>query len=248
MMRYIHFSVDDVIGWLEELDDYSTLFHHPRFQFLKSIHERYGAVVTLELFYRKEGFNLSYVTPRFKDEFEKNSNWLRMAFHGYDSQSNYFEIPSIQAKEHYQLVTNAIMTFASQSNIDSIPRTHFFSGTLENVRIWYDSSPRVHGFLTSDDEREHMLYLNKEQRQSLHDTAYYFDQTEQLHFVKSQPRLENWTNPVHDLNNLNKLMTRLAFFTHEQNWSPAIETKIEALCEWGITKGYRFAFPMDVEN
>ena len=81
----IHFSVDDVIGCFENLTKnegkYSSAFDEPFFAYIKFLHEKYNAKVSLYCFYEKEGFSLAECTERFVDDFKASSGWLKFGFH-----------------------------------------------------------------------------------------------------------------------------------------------------------------------
>jgi hypothetical protein len=250
--KYIHFSIDDVCAMLREIIDgtYESIFDHPEFLLLRKLHDAYGAVFTLELFYETldGSWNLSMMGERYKPEFQANSDWIRMGFHAYNYQSDYNTIDSVEASSHYNKIFNEIVRFASVRNWDTMPRTHFFSGVLESCRAWRDKKSGINGLLTSDDDRALVYYLNEEQRLIVRNMNCHYDPMERLYFIKTQPRLEKWLNPVGDLERWRKdqshseRMNELAFFWHE---GTAGIDKVEGICQWGIENGYTFAFPMD---
>lgn len=254
--KYVHFSIDDVYLWLKELHDskeaYTSMFQHPKFSTLKSLHDEYGAVITLNCFYTdgETAWSLDDMTLKYKQEFTANANWLRLAFHARSKAEHYNEVTDT-AGQHYQQLMNAYQSFASAENIDTLGRTHYFSGHLENVKAWQVCTPSARGFLTSDDARELVLYLNKAQREILHSKGTYYDDQERLFFIKSMPRLESWEQPVvqltewNDRDDYHSRMQFLAFFTHEQCWSKELVAKINDVFEWAKDRGYQFAFPMD---
>ncbi|WP_296025151.1 hypothetical protein [uncultured Treponema sp.] len=84
-IQKIHFSVDDVINCFENLTrnekKYTSAFDEPFFAYIKSLHEKYDAKVSLYCFYEKEGFSLAECTERFADDFKASSSWLKFGFH-----------------------------------------------------------------------------------------------------------------------------------------------------------------------
>jgi hypothetical protein len=254
---YVHFSIDDVYLWLREIDSqaeaYTSIFDHPRLACLKSFHDRYGAVVTFNCFYSDEPatWNLGQMTTRFKEEFAAHAHWLRLAFHANTRQDNYNERTVEEARSHYHNAMEAFRTFATDSNIDTLGRTHYNSGNLANVRVWRDSTPGAKGFLASDDGRKLDMYLDEAQREALKQEGVYYDEKEALYFLKTMPRLENWPNPAADLfawsvdpAYAGKLQA-LVLFTHEQCWNADMETKLDRVFAWAAANGYEFAHPMD---
>ncbi|RAV01285.1 hypothetical protein [Paenibacillus sp. YN15] len=255
--KYVHFSIDDVYLWLREIDGqaevYASLFDHPRLACLKSFHDRYGAVVTFNCFYSDEpaAWNLGQMTTRFKEEFAAHAHWLRLAFHANTRLDNYNDCTVEEARAHYQNAMEALRIFAAEENIDTLGRTHYFSGNLVNARAWREASPGARGFLTSDDSRDVDMYLQEPQRAVLKEKGAYYDENEHFYFLKSMPRLEKWADPVADLSAWSRdpayagHMQALAFFTHEQCWTSELETKLDHLFRWAKANEYEFAFPMD---
>ena len=64
---------------------YNSLFDHFYLKGLKELHEKYGSKFILKCFYENahdpEKSNLSQVPDIYRDEFEKNADWLHLAFH-----------------------------------------------------------------------------------------------------------------------------------------------------------------------
>lgn len=64
---------------------YDSLFDHFYLKGLKALHEKYGSKFILKCFYENahdpEKSNLSQVPDCYRDEFEKVSDWLHLAFH-----------------------------------------------------------------------------------------------------------------------------------------------------------------------
>ena len=84
-VQKIHFSVDDAINCFENLTrnekKYDSAFEEPFFAWIKSLHEKYDAKVSLYCFYEKEGFSLADCTELFADDFKASSGWLKFGFH-----------------------------------------------------------------------------------------------------------------------------------------------------------------------
>ncbi|MEH7237318.1 hypothetical protein [Bacillus sp. JJ1562] len=253
--KYMHLSSDDVIEMLKELSvgNYNSVWDHPIFGFLKAMHDKYGAVFSLYCFYTDGSWNLSQMTTKFKDEFRKASSWLRFGFHAYEMASRYDNsISSADALNHYNLFLNAIKNFASPYCIDVMPRIHYYTGTIDSVRLWRDARVGVKGFLSADDTRAVVYYLNSLQRDSLVKCDDLYDPVERLYFVRTDVRLENHSNPISVLDSRKTDSTYAGqqniqcVFTHEQYlYQESMKTKIENACKWALQNGYTFAFPMD---
>jgi hypothetical protein len=82
-MKSFCFTVDDNIRFLKELSfgEYGSMFEHPYLAMWKRFHERFGLCVQLNLFYECDGFDLSQMSEKYRDEWESNSDWLKLSFH-----------------------------------------------------------------------------------------------------------------------------------------------------------------------
>jgi hypothetical protein len=199
--KYMHISIDDVYFILKELDEgsYRSIFEHKVFKFFKDMHDTYGTVFSLYCFYHiseTDDWTLANMTDRFKDEFKNAASWLKFGFHSDNSIIKYNElIDPDKALKHYNKVINAIKYFAGSTSIDRMPRTHYFSGTVEIVRKWRDADNGIEGFLTADDNRDFNYYLNADERTLLLKHSDYFEAREKLYFFKTNLRLEKAADP-----------------------------------------------------
>jgi len=152
-------SVDDNILFLRDItknkDIYTSIFDNPYLAMYKKAHELYSACVQLNLFYetddmprfydKGEYFNLSMMTDKFKDEFEKNSSWLRLSFH---ARAEHPDKPYINAsaEEIYAdaaRVNCEIIRFAGRKALSSTTTVHYGEatedGTIALRRLGYST-------------------------------------------------------------------------------------------------------------
>ena len=258
--KYIHFSIDDVVAVFEDLTTnsgtYSSIFDNDTLKWLKNMHDRFGTVVSLYLFYQNENntWNLSQMPTKYRSEFRKNADWLKLGFHGLDTNAKYdlSSYNSQQSLTHYNNMISQIKRFAHELNIDVVPRTAFFTGHIDIVKEWKNAPNGVKGFISSDDDRANMMYLDAIQRQTLKYCDDFYDANEDLYFVRTDLRLEHHTDPVSELESriddytLNGQHDVLEVFTHEGPLSGTTnKVKAEAIFEWGLNSGYVFDFPMN---
>ena len=129
--RAYHFSVDDVTAILSDLATrpYKSMFEQPALGFLRQLHERYGAKVSLYVFYEGEGFDLSKMPARYKQEFEANADWLKLGFHSRDKSTRYLEESEAcasRARRDYQLVIKEITRLAGEKSLTPFVRFHLW--------------------------------------------------------------------------------------------------------------------------
>ncbi|WP_336863679.1 phage baseplate upper protein [Peribacillus frigoritolerans] len=254
--KFMHFSYDDEIGTLQRLTTGlpTSIFDMDTFAFMKSMHDKYGAVFTINLFYKyDDSFNLSNVTANYINEFRANSDWMKFAFHGYDGVVDYNTIDSATAKTHYDNTMSEIARFASPQCIDTMPRASMFGGNLANVRAWRDTANYgITGLLSADDTRNSYYHSNL-QRDALIACDDLYDEPEKLFFMRSNPRLDAATNVYQTLENEKTDITlqgqqdaKIMFWHASWTWSSQVKQNVEDCCKWARDNGYVFLFPMNV--
>ncbi len=91
----VRFSVDDNILFLKDINDnrdkYSSIFDNEYLSVYKEAHDRYGTKFQLNIHYETDyykgfsahsgDFSLDMMTDKFKEEWQKNSDWLRLSMH-----------------------------------------------------------------------------------------------------------------------------------------------------------------------
>lgn len=257
--KFMHLSIDDEIWVLQTLTQQlpTSIFDLPTFSFMKYLHDTYGAVFTMNLFYKyypADTFNLSSVTSAYANEFRANSDWLKFSFHGYDSVMDYDTLDAATAKTHWDMVMTEIVRFSSPQNIDTMPRTSGFKGNLANARAWRDTANNnATGFLAADDTRAINLYLGANERASLIACDDLYDGVEKLFFMRTDLRLDSAITPYATLDSRKTDKTfrgqqnaQIVFWHSSVTWSDTVKTNIEDCCKWARDNGYVFLYPMAV--
>lgn len=136
------FTVDDNIRFLKELNDSEcqSIFEHPYLAMYKRLHKRFGLKVQLNLFYEMDGFDLSMMTKRYKDEWRQNSDWLKMSFHSKRENVKPYENSGYKEVFFDMLaVKGAICDFASWENSANTTTIHYCLLTPEGVEAVTDT-------------------------------------------------------------------------------------------------------------
>ena len=135
-MKSFIFTVDDNIRFFKEICErgYGSIFEHPYLAMYKRLHEVYGVKVQLNLFYECEGFCLSDMTDRYKDEWADSADWLKMSFHSrlenvrpYEN-SGYDEVFS-----DCERVNKEILRFAGEKSLAKTTTIHYCALTDAGV-------------------------------------------------------------------------------------------------------------------
>lgn len=213
MNKIIHFSVDDCIEIFRDItiNNYNSLFESKYFAFFKELNDKYNAKISLYSFIEYKGFNIKNTTNKFKREFEDNSNWLKIGFHGFNENSRYNDKENI--KKDYKLFLKYIKKIAGDLNIiDNFIRLHYFSINLENMlKI---KKLRIKGLLTADDNRDN-YYLQKNENIFLNKHCIYKDIKNDIFFIKSNLRIENIEDIKETLKSID-INNNIIMFTHEE--------------------------------
>ena len=130
-MKKYRISIDDNIEFLRDLtvNDYENAFDNPFLQFIKFLHNSYGAYFCLNLFYqnydskgfcpKKPDFCLADMTEKYKADFVKSSDWLKFSFHS-KSENPPFPYKESLYDEVYRdglAVNSQILRFAGESSL-----------------------------------------------------------------------------------------------------------------------------------
>jgi len=259
--KFMHLSFDDELQIFRDLTnhtEYTSIFNHPTFAFLKDIHDKYGVIVSFYCYYQNTAlaFDLTQMTARFKTEFQENSDWFKLGFHGYNSSTLYDgSVSDADAKTHYDNFITQVIRFAGVESIDRVTRFSSYKGTIGNMRVWRDTYKGIVGALAAHDTRV-SYYHTTLQTTAVQSFDELIDYTENLSFYKSDILLEDFADPVSTLTSrisdiaYASQMDMLIVMTHYgflESSTPSVvdlmKTKIENVCRFALDNGYMFEFP-----
>ena len=256
--KYIHFSLDDVTGILQNLVDneatYTSIFDEPKLALLKQWHDAYG--IKVSFFVQR---TMSDIPAKFKHEFVANKNWMRFGYHG---QSNNLATANYeQAKTLWNTFVDGLMTSLNDYDlVDRCPRLDYFHCTLEGAKGLRDAKCGIVGLLSCDDwaynkeVRATNYYLTDERSTWLDKQDRWVDNENQLTIIKTDFRMEQivsrWgstANCIADYSSADRAGEAfyLEIFSHE-NVFAQFTTETPTIFEWALKSGYKFEFPMDV--
>lgn len=196
--------------WLTK-NDANSIFESYVFKFAEDLHEKFGISITCNCFYAGIGGDLSKVSDKWQREFEENSKWLKFAFHGWDSTTDYNKVSYEKAREDYERVVEQIKRIAGEASISNIVRTHFFHGNSMAVRAWKDCGVKL--LLSADDNRG--SYDMKAWEEEIAKKGKYIRKNGGIQFLATDIRLESFEMDINQfLNNYEK--NEMVIFTHER--------------------------------
>ena len=144
-MRSFSFTVDDNIIFLKDITEMGckSIFDHPYLAMYKRLHEKYDLKIQLNLFYECEGFNLTYFSDRYKDEWKACSDWLKLSFHSRFENVNPYEFSGYdEVYGDCARVQTEILRFAGESSLAKTTTIHYCLATLDGLRALYDNGVR----------------------------------------------------------------------------------------------------------
>lgn len=232
--KTVHISMDDVIEVFKDLtlheNRYRSIWENPLLNSLKELHDLYGAIFSLYVYFEDNTYSLNQTTGRFQDEFEKNADWLKFGFHAYSEQRDYCTENKELLYVDYCKTIGELKRIAGESAIDRVVRIHRFaagSNAVERLRGVLD------GLLTADDDR--ISYgLPNEVCWRINRCGYYID-SYGIQYIKTDIRLEWVEDHIASLvDNLILKSDRRHFeiFSHEWCWLKSeIRNKLTILCD-----------------
>lgn len=257
---FCHLSLDDQFLCLKDitLNDYTSLFESPYFKPLKELHDKYGCVFTLMLFktdsITNPTWNISQTTTKYKDEFIKNSHWLKFAFHGVD----FTTYPSTENDDvllnYIKDVYNDIVSFSGVCCIDTVPRLSFFSAKKEQV-IKMKNNNLITGLLTADDKRSSNVGLDKNELWIMNNYDTYTDFKNNICYFRSEQRIDDSDVATRDgvISALNEKYNDknnsdiFIIFGHKITTNE-MQERFKLVCEWIKEKNLKYDYAMNNIN
>jgi hypothetical protein len=224
---------------------YKSIFSNETFAWLKSLHEKFGAVISLFVFFEDGNFNLAHCTDSFKKEFEENSSWLRFGFHSLNAKKSY---EKLNAAKDYAKTVDCLERIAGSRSITRFIRLQKFAGSRRTViSLSQMKNYPVEGFFTADDSRKSYCLNGAENR-----FVYAHEKIEKygLKFISTDIRAEYVDDADRKIAEFsapswNNQRNWLVVFSHEFSLNEKTKNSVEKFCAYAKENGYSFAFPED---
>lgn len=212
MKNYLHFSIDDVIEAFKDLYIYNpkSIFEVSFFKTLLDLHNRYQLNVTIYVFEKTEGFNISCIPEEYAEELKKNNDWIQWGYHGITS--GYHIVGLEEFIESFYNVSN-IMKKITGKECSRILRLHYWEATKEQIEFLKKQGIKM--LLTSDQEKQKSYILTDLQTWQLNNGQTVW--INGIEYRKTDIRLDNIENDTdlnHIIEKLNK--QRSIVFIHER--------------------------------
>jgi len=265
-MRGYRLSVDDNIWFLRDIanhPEYTSLFDNPYLKLYKSIHDKYGTKVHMNIYYETDGFNLTQMPDRFKDEWAANSNWLKLSFHANaDSPSwPYLNSSYEEVYNDCKRVQDEILRFAGKEVLGPVTTLHFAEATKDGVKALRDCGIKVLlGDFAFDKNGDPYLdyYCTREQFDKVRENCFYKDPETDMIFAccdvvlntfkvgEIAPEMDRYEREYPGRDFVDILIHEQYFYPDFRLYLPEYGKLIEEGVEWCISRNYEPAFITDV--
>jgi hypothetical protein len=258
-------SIDDNIWFLRDIhrhtDTYHSLFDNPYLAFLKEVNALYGTKVHLNLFFRTDGFDLSEMSDKFRDEWRSNAGWLRLSFHALAEfpDKPYQHAGYEEVKRDCERVMKEIRRFAGEEVMGPMTTLHWGEATVEGSRALRDCGYTAQlGYFNVDDDLPAVsYYLGVQERRHIKRRFIWKDNREGIIFIRSsividKTPLEQIPAYLDGYARRGGLPPYVDLLVHEQYFYPFYEAyqpdyrdRILASVKWADENGYTPAFLSD---
>lgn len=269
-------SSDDNILFLQDLtlNNYDSLFENPYLAVYKKAHDLYGACVHINIYYEytaeemkdfsahQEYFNLSMMTDRYKEEWRRNADWLRLSFH---ARRNYPDSPyknatAAEVARDMELVHREILRFAGPEVLSPVTTLHFGAANLAVTRTLREYGYRgLTGYFELHKGEPLVAYhYPVEHTRHVGDRDFWKDNREDIMFGRIDLVLNSTNHPeklIAQLEEIKENPHRAGFISimiHEEYFYPdyrlyrdQFEKLVLEPCKWCFDHGYRGALMSD---
>ena len=187
-MSFMHISFDDVTTCFNNLKNngYTSLYEEPFFNWLKTLHDNYGAKFSLYAY----NDSLTSLPNTYAEEFLQAKDWLKIGLHATNSSSNFGSSTYEQGKTAWNtFVDNVTRITGTYLSVDRMPRLHTFAGSEEALKGMRDANYGAIGFLSADDARN-SYYFEDEITTYLYSNDHITDYKNGLTFVATDLRTD----------------------------------------------------------
>jgi hypothetical protein len=255
-------SLDDNIWFLKDIaekcDKYKSIFDNPYLQLYKRVHDTYGTKIHVNIYYQTQGFNLTQMPDKFKDEWKHNSDWLKLSFHALQDKpdSPYLNASYDEFKRDCEKVINEIKRFAGEECLSLVTTLHWGEATVEGCRALRDVGyiALAGDFNISEDMPPVSYYFDMTAREHIFKRHILKDMKENIIFTRLTMivncfELENIVPFLDELKKNQLKSAYLDFCIHEQYFYPEYEgyqlnyaDKVMTAIKWAYENGYQSAF------
>lgn len=250
-------SLDDNIWFLRDIAQkgYGSIFDNPFLAFWRDMHQKYGTKVHFNIYYETDGFNLSQMPDRYKDEWRRNADWIRLSFHARanDPDKPYIKAPAEQVIRDYRQVTAEIIRFAGKELLGPVTTIHWGEATRETCEALRKEGIKVLvGYFDFEDgEPRVSYYLDKPRVQYLSGRDYWKDTKLDILFVRHdlvmnsfkpdeiQRKLDEIGKDPHQSEVIELMIHEQYYYPDYRAYEPDYKERVETAIKWVTKKGHK---------
>lgn len=254
-------SLDDNIWFMRDIntnaEKYKSIFENPYLGLLKEVHGKFGTKIHINLFYQTEGFNLSQMTAKFKNEWKENASWLKLSFHALQEFPDrpYLNAGYNEVKKDCEMVLEQIRRFAGEELMGPVTTLHWGAATVEGCRALRDCGYKaLAGYFNAEGPDTVSYYLDDEKRMHVNNRFIWRDNHEELILArmalvintlpmeKILPWLEGLRSDSHKPAWIDLMIHEQYFYPFYKNYQPDFRQKVLTSVKWATDKGYQPSF------
>jgi len=258
--RY-RFSIDDNSFFLRDVAQkkYESLFDCFYLKILRDLHAKYGTRFVLNIYYTTgDEFNLSQFPDRYKGEWEKNADWLKLAFHAWANEPArpYQYAPAEKLIADLDKVAEQIRRFAGEHTYSPPTVIHWGMVQPAALKPLFQRGVRVlSGYFSQSNGIWDVNYLFDDDRSeylSRHDALMDFDSGivfSRVDIVCNNTLIEQIVPTLEPLAKDPNGAEVMDLFTHEQyfwpfysNYVPDHAQRLDTAIRWVTEHGYKPVF------
>ena len=255
-MKKFIFTIDDNIRFFEDLskNNYKSIFENPYLAMIKRLHDKYGILPQLNLFFKSKTFDLSQMTDRYKKEFEQNSNWLKFSFHSFFEEPRPYEFVGYQQVfEDCKKTNEQIIRFAGKSSLAKTTTIHYCLTTDDGVKALKDCGVKALLGLYGDDNSPRMSYCCNDivsgkirRGEMVLDRGVVFAGIDQVINGIYFEDIEKCMQPLLEREFVKVMIHEQYFYSDYKNYQPDFEQKLSLVFKILVDNGYKSCFFEDV--
>lgn len=263
--RRYRISVDDSIFFLKDLaaqpNRYASLFDHWYLKFWRELHEEFGTKAHFNLFYQTDGFDVTEMPDRWRDEWAENADWLNMTFHGLQDKPDrpYRNARYMQIAHDFDLVTAEIRRFAGNTVVSKTTTLHWAECPEAAITALRDRGVEqlVALFDSAGGPCRTGYYLSADRCTACDNRGAWYDADTRLTFIRCaavldqlEPEevplyLEARTNTPHTSEMLEVIIHEPYFRQEHDLYQPNAMDKVRAAVNWATLNEYSPVFWSD---
>ena len=258
-------SLDDTIWCLRDIGHnagiYKSIFDNSYLAFLKQVHDTFGTKIHMNIYYQTEGFNLSQMPDKYKNERRENAGWLRMSFHALqnDPDKPYINSGHAEVKKDCEMVIEQIRRFAGEEVMEPVTTLHWGEATVNGCRALREAGYRgLAGYFNVDNDLPSVsYYLDEEKRRHMSNRSIWKDMGEDIifcrigivldrHKIEEIPAfLSSKEENGHKPGYIDLLIHEQYFYPFYEAYQADYKQKVFTAARWAVDNGYQPAFLSD---